>query len=197
MAILTDEKKFKNQEAFIALATKVVPDMDAFTNYLIKADYFNAPYTTKYVGAYAGGLCEHALALYNELAMLCNAYHPNKYSEEDIIKVALFKDIYKAELYEKYNRNVKNEETGKWEARLEYRVKDIRPTFGTLGFSSYMIAKYFTELNDEHIEAIVHASLGMEDGFKTADIYDIMQSYQLVLLTHMAELAASYIGDKN
>ena len=51
---------------------------------------------------YAGGLCQYSLDLYYELAQLVNAYFPGKYTEEDVIKVALFKDIYKAELFEPY-----------------------------------------------------------------------------------------------
>ena len=193
MAILTDEKKFENKQKWLELASRLGIDLTALNKYLDAVDYFNAPATTKFYKSYAGGLCEQALALYNELAQLCNAYYPGKYTEEDVIKVALFKDLYKAEFYEAYSRNIKNDETGKWESRLEYRVKEIRPTFGELGFSSYMIAKYFTTFTDEQIEAIMYSSLGMENGYKTPDIYEVIKSYPLVLLTHMAELAASYI----
>jgi len=195
MGILTEEMKFNNKQRYLGLVAKLGIDMTSFVKYLDSVDYFEKPATTRFFKSYAGGLCEQALAIYDELAQLCNAYCPGKYTEIDAINVALFKDIYKAELYESYVRNVKNEQTDKWEKKIEYRVKEVRPAFGDLGFSSYMIAKYFVDLTDEQIEAICYASLGMENGFKNNDIYEVMKNYKLVLLTHMADLAASYMSE--
>ena len=141
--------------------------------------------------AYAGSLCEHALDCHYELSMLCNAYAPGKYTEEDIIKVALFKDIYRAILYEPYTR--KQIVDGTWQDVMAFRQLEERPVYGDMGFSSYMIAKNFVSFTDEQIEAICHHNLGMENGFKSRDIYGVMQTYPLVVLTCMADFAALYL----
>jgi hypothetical protein len=144
------------------------------------------------MGAYPGGLCEHALHVAHELGVLCNAYFPGRYTEEDVIKVALFKDIYKATMYEAYMKNVKNDETGQWETVPAFKTREstTRPVFGDVGFSSFMQVKNLVNLTDEQIEAIIHAR---PTDF-APDIHDICRVYPLVTLTRMAEMAATYIN---
>jgi len=187
--MLTEEQKLTNEQQYLELLAKLNVEIEPIIKYLDSVQYFEKPATAQYNGAYAGGLCEHALDLYNELAQLCNAYFPGTYSEEDIIKVSLFKDIYRAEMYEFYKKNVKNETTGQWEAVGAYRTKEERPVFGDLGFSSYMIAKNFISMSDEVIEAICYAALS---GNYTVDIHNIREKHPLITLTTMAEFASVY-----
>jgi len=192
--MLTEEQIYQNKMQFLKLLTKLGVDLTKLNQYLEAVDYFNKPASTQYFRAYAGGLCQYALDLFYELGQLCNAYFPGKYKEEDIIKVALFKDLYRAELYEQYNKNVKNDDTGKWEAVQAYRYKENRPTFGDLGFSSFMVARKFIDLTDEQIEAITQSAACQS---YSGDIHEIMRSYPLVTLTKMADLAACYLeGDR-
>lgn len=193
--MLTDDEKYLNKIKFMELLAKLNIDLTGISTYLEEHGYFDQPATTQYFKSYAGGLCQQALELYNELAQLCNAYYPGRYTEEDVIKVALFKDIYKTEFYETFTRNVKNEVTGKWESVLGYRVKEERPVFGNLGFSSYMIARKFVDFTDEQIEAICQSSLLSEDASRTRDIFEVLHQYPLVGLTHMAEVVASYMTE--
>lgn len=189
--MLTNEQKQQNKMEYLSLLTKLNIDLTEFSKYLDNVDFFEKPATAQCFKAYAGGLCEYALSTYYELAQLCNAYCPGKYTQEDVIKVALFKDLYRATLYEAYNKNVKDEETGQWKTVSAYRVKEDRPTFGEIGFSSYMIAKYFVNFTDEQILAICY-SRGSE---YVADIKDIYKSYRLVTLTKMADSATSYLAE--
>lgn len=189
--MLTEEQRQTNKVNFINLLCKLNIDLTEIVAYLESVQYFDQPYTQKQLGGYKGGLCEHALQVYLELMQLANAYYPNKYSEQDIIIVALFKDIYKAELYEEYFRNVKNTH-GEWEQVTDYKNKETRPAFGELGFSSYMVLKKFiTGLSDEVIESIIYWSCGIESQNKPKDLYEILRNYKLVVLTHMADMAAS------
>ena len=105
-----------------------------------------------------------------------------------IIKVALFKDVYRALLYEETEKN--QFINGSWQSVKGYKYKEDRPTFGDLGFSSYMVAKHFFEFTDEQIEAITQADA--KESY-AGDIHDIMRSYPLVSLTHMACIAAMYL----
>ena len=189
--MLTEDQKYKNQMKYLELITRLGIDMTEFTKYLISVDYFNKPATTQYAYSYDGGLCEQALNLCIELSALCEAYFPGKYKEEDIIKVALFKELYRAEMYETYNKNVKNDINGQWEQVKSYRTKEVRPVYGDLGFSSYMIAKQFVEFSNEQIEAIIHAT-GLNN--YSADSYAVLREYPLVTLTKMADMVVNYLN---
>lgn len=190
--MINQEQKNNNEIRFMELLAKLNIDLTELTKFLDKIDYFNKPASTQYFGAYPGGLCEYALRMAHELGVLCNAYFPGRYSEEDVIKVAFFKDIYKATMYEFYMKNVKNDATGQWEAVPAYKTRDSseRPVFGDMRFSSYMQIKNLVALTDEQIEAIVQS--GTSD--YTPDIHEIYRAYPLVTLTRMAEMAAMYIN---
>lgn len=192
--MLTDEKKFENKMQYFELLTELNIDLTALTKYLDseRVDYFNKPYNTYANCAYSGSLCEHSLKVYAELRKLCDLYYPEKYSNEQLIKVALFKDLYRAELYESYTKNVKNETTGQWETQAAYRNKEVRPIFGDISFSSYMIAKKFIDLSDDElVEAICYSGIGSN----TVDLHNIRTDYKLVPLVTMAELAVNYLGE--
>ena len=190
--MLTQEQKNNNEIKFIELLAKLNIDLTEVTKFLDQIDYFNKPASTQYNGAYSGGLCEYALKVAHELGVLCNAYFPGRYTEEDVIKVAFFKDIYKATMYEAYTKNIKNDATGQWEAISAYKTRDgiNRQVFGDLSFSSYMQIKDIIPLTTEQIEAIVYSRIS---DF-APDIYEVFRTYPLVTLTRMAEMAAMYIN---
>lgn len=188
--MLTEEQKQQNKLKYLNLLSKLGIDMTEISKYLNSINYFEKPNSIQGEYAYSGGLCEHALKLCHELGILCEAYYPNVYTEADIIKTALMHGLYKATLYEEYNRNIKNETTGQWESITAYRNKEDRPTFGDIGFSSYMIAKYFLTFTDEQILAICHST-----GSNTfaPDMPDILKSYPLVTLIKMADMVVTYL----
>ena len=190
--MISQEQKNNNEIRFMELLARLNIDLTELSKFLDQINYFNAPASTQYMRAYPGGLCEHALRVVHELGVLCNAYYPGRYTEEDVIKVAFFKDIYKATMYEAYMKNVKNEETGQWEAIPAYKIREgcMRPVYGDLGFSSYMQIKELLQLTTEQTEAIVYSRIS---DF-APDIHDVFRTYPLVTLTRMAEMAALYIN---
>lgn len=188
--MLNENQLYLNQCKFLELLGKLNIDLTEITKYLDKHDYFKKPASAQYFRPYAGGLCQYALDLYYELAQLVNAYCPGKYTEEDVIKVALFKDIYKAELFEAYSKNVKNDATGQWDSVIAYRYKEDRAVYGDLAFSSFMTARKFVDFTEEQIEAIMHSTTSGSYG---GDIHEILRKYQLVALTRMADIAAYYL----
>lgn len=188
--MLDENQIYQNKLQYVTLLNKLNIDLTDLMQYLDQVDFFNKPATAQYMRAYPGGLCQYALDLYFELAQLVNAYFPGKYTEEDVIKVALFKDLYKAELYESYFKNSRNDQTGQWEQVAAFKYKEQRPTFGDLGFSSYMIAKRYITFSDEQIEAITQSNTKCE---YAGDIHEIMRAYPLVTLTKMADLVVTYL----
>lgn len=189
--MLTNDRLYENKHKYLELLTKLNVDLTEFSKFLDSVDYFNKPASTQYFRSYQGGLCQYALDLYFELSQLVNAYFPGKYTEEDVIKVALFKDIYRALCYEECDKNQLID--GKWQTVKGFRYKETRPTFGDLNFSSYMVAKHFFEFTDEQIEAITQSDT--KDSY-AGDIHDILRSYPLVTLTKMADLAAMYLEEE-
>jgi hypothetical protein len=190
--MLTLEQKNNNEIKFMEMLSMLNIDLTELSKLLDQVDYFNKPLSAQYNGAYPGGLCEYALRFAHELGVLCNAYCPNRYTEEDVIKVALLKDIYKASMYEAYMKNVKDDETGQWTTVPAYKTRESnnRPVFGDLGFSSYMQIRDIVPLTTEQVEAIVYSRIS---DF-APDIHDVFRSYPLVTLTRMAEMAALYIN---
>ena len=188
--MLSVEQKNNNEIRFMELLTKLNIDLTELNKFLDQVNYFDAPASTQYMGAYPGGLCEHALIVANELGSLCNAYYPGKYTAEDIIKVALLKDIYKATMYEMYMKNVKDDTTGNWTTIPAYKTREAnaRAVFGDFALSSYFQIKNFISLTDEQSLAIIHST-----GNFPPDIHDVMRTYPLVALTRMADTAATYL----
>lgn len=187
--MLTQEQILENKIRYLELLSKLNFDIQEITNYLDKLDFFNQPYTTQYDGAYAGGLCEHSLKFATELNKLSKAYFGDRYTAEDVLKVALFKDFYKGAMYEPFSKRVLNSLTNEWETVTAYKTKecDNRPTFGDLGLSSYMLASKFVTFTDEQAIAIIHS----RSTDYVPDYYDLIKSYPLLTLTKMAEFATS------
>ena len=81
--------------------------------FLEKTDFYAAPASTKYHGAYKGGLLEHSMKVYEILKeKIKNEKLDVK--EDTIIISALLHDICKLNFYKVDYRNAKNEK-GEWE----------------------------------------------------------------------------------
>lgn len=176
--MLTTTQIQENKIKYIELLMKLNFDLTDLMTYLEAVNYFEAPNTTQYFRAYTGGLCQTALDLYNALKAQADRYWPDRYTEQDIIVVALFKNIYRAEMYEPYGD--------------KYRTRKDRTMYGDLGFSSYMTIRHFyTALTDEQVLAICHGSVSDS----SIDIYEIRRNYPLVTLTMIAETLVTTFGE--
>ena len=188
--MLTNEKKFKNKREYFDLLTRLNVDLTAFSKYLDEVNFYEQPATSQanYGGCYAGGLCEYSLNLYYELKSLCGAYYPGRYTEQDIIIAGLLSNIYKAELYEFYTKNVKNEQTGQWETQGAYRIKENRVAFGTVGLSSFMRARTFFNITNEQALAIIYSS-----DQNITDNHKVKVDFPLVNLVQMATSVVNFV----
>lgn len=201
-------------------------DIDRFKDWLLnRSDFFEAPASTKYHCSCEGGLCQHSLNVYHTLVQLCSTYavHSEKnpeyvanesedidnttvpeyilvpnYSEDSIKIVSLLHDISKANFYEKYNRNVKNEITGKWEAIEDFRTRDAdsRFIYGNHEENSEFIARTFFPLDLEESSAILHHHSGMGFDSTQTDITIIYNKYSLACLLHIADMLSTYVEEK-
>ena len=76
-----------------------------------KADFFTAPASTHYHGAYAGGLCQHSIDVY-QYAKKMSFILDKEPSEESLAIATLFHDVCKVNLYKVDKRNQKI--NGEW-----------------------------------------------------------------------------------
>lgn len=162
-----------NKEEFIKLAKTHIkrPGIDHLLEMMAAHDFFTAPASTRFHGSYEGGLVEHSLNVYDELYRL----------------VVFYKIDY---------RNRKNEQ-GKWE-RVPYYTCDDQFPLGH-GEKSVMILQQYINLTMTEIMAI-NWHMGFSD-IRTHEFSGInaidgaMEKYPLVVLMHMADLAATYFDE--
>jgi hypothetical protein len=167
--------------------------IDDLLNYIQQSDFFTAPASTKYHGAYAGGLLQHSLNVYDCLVRLCASHPETNVSAESIAISALFHDICKANFYKKSYRNVKNDKTGQWEQREYYDIDDKLPLGH--GEKSVIILQGFLKLTEDEIYAIRWHMGGFDNAVVGGD-YGMTKAYELcpfAVLLHMADIETSYL----
>ena len=98
----------ENKEQFLAIFDLIKrPGKEKLLEYIEKTDFFTAPASTKYHGAYSGGLVEHSLNVFKRM----NEH--NRYSTETLAIVSLLHDLCKADFYKVDYKNVK-QPNGTW-----------------------------------------------------------------------------------
>lgn len=120
-------------------------------------DFFRAPASSRYHDSYAGGLCDHHLNVCREIVDLAdtNTFR-DRVMVEDAVLVSLLHDWCKIGIYEMYQRNVKNEDTGRWEKQDAYKTSENPYMNLGHGVSSMYLAQKFFKLKYEEALAIRH-----------------------------------------
>ena len=145
-----------NRERFLEIYRSQITreGADKLLSYLCSenCDFFTAPASTRYHGAYEGGLLEHSLNVYDCLCDIMKRprlkdMYQIEYSNESIAISALLHDICKTNFYKVSYRNAKNPE-GKWESVPYYTIGDSLP-YGHGEKSVYIISGYMKLTRDE------------------------------------------------
>lgn len=172
---------------------------DTFLEYLLSksSDFFTAPASTRFHGAYEGGLLEHSLNVYDclkdylERDRVKNLYNCS-YSEETIAIVSLLHDICKINCYKPGTRNVKDAK-GVWQQVPTYEFEDDLP-YGHGEKSVYIISGFMRLSREEAFAIRYHMGFsGVED--KRA-IGDSFEKYPLSFALSTADMEAAYFIEK-
>lgn len=161
--------------------------------FLEKTDFFEAPASTRFHGAYRGGLLEHSMKVYEIFKeKVKNANIEINSPEDTIIITALLHDICKANFYKVDYRNAKNE-LGVWEKVPYYTIEDQIP-YGHGEKSVMMISEYIKLTPEEKYTIRWHM------GFtEPKEVYNTIgaayKKYPLALLLFEADLETSYFFD--
>ena len=178
---------FKNE--FIKLYTEYIKRDGAedLLDYIYGTDFLTAPASTKYHGAYEGGLVEHSVNVFRRLSDMCGM------NETGAI-VSLLHDICKANFYTVSYRNAKNE-YGVWEKVPYYTIDDKCP-YGHGDKSVYIIMQ-FMKLTEEEAMAIRFHMGGFDESVKGGSyaLSGAWSKYPLGVLLHCADLQASYLDE--
>lgn len=212
--MLSKEQIEQNKQTFISLIRSITRDFDKekLINWLSeKSDFFTAPASTKYHGNFEGGLCQHCLNVFYSLESLCDTFATDwqrneqnperdqtpvpRYNKDSVIIVGLLHDLSKVNFYETYNRNVKNEVTGKWEQVSEYRTIDSHNRFiyGNHEETAEFMVRSFIPLTLEESVAILHHMGGTNFDSSQTDLSIIYNKYNLTVLLHSADLLSTFI----
>ena len=158
--------------------------MDKLIEFLENSDFFTAPASTRYHGAWEGGLLAHSMKVYEILK--------TKTEDSDSVKiVALLHDICKVNYYKTDFRNVKN--NGVWEQVPYYTVEDTIP-YGH-GEKSVMMISEFIKLTPEEKYAIRWHMGFTEPKELYGTLGQAYKKYPLALLIFEADLEATYFYD--
>ena len=172
---------------------------DALLDYLEnKSDFFTAPASARYHGAYPGGLCQHSVNVYRCLVDYLarprvQELYGLEYTEESIAVVSLLHDVCKVDFYAQSTRNVKNEVTGQWEKKPYYTIEEKLP-YGHGEKSVYIVSGFMRLTRAEAMAIRWHMGFsGTED---TRTVGQALSQYPLAFALATADMEASYFLEK-
>ena len=157
------------------------------------SDFFTAPSSTRFHGAYEGGLVEHSLNVYD---CLCDylarprtkELYGMDYTEETIAITALLHDLCKVNFYTVDYRNAKNQ-NGQWERVPYYTIHDTLP-YGHGEKSVYIISGFMRLTREEAFAIRYHMGFsGTED---KNNVGRALEQFPLALAVNVADMEASY-----
>ena len=163
--------------------------------WLQKTDFFTAPASTKFHGACEQGLVMHSISVFKTLVE--KHFEPETDNMESFAICALLHDLCKAEFYKVSTRNVKNDETGKWEKVPYYAVEDKFP-FGH-GEKSVFLIERFIRLKPAEAVAIRWHMGGFDEAARGGSfaISVAYEKYPLASKLHLADLESTYLREKH
>lgn len=194
------------KDRFVELYQQLItrPGADKLLAWLETTDFFEAPASTRFHLSRPGGLVEHSIHVYHRLHDLLVSERQNREnepfielsdSEEETIAICdLLHDICKANFYAVEMRNRKNEQ-GQWEKYPFYVVNDQLP-YGHGEKSVYIISGFMKLTREEAMAIRWH--MGFSDNDFRAGGFSVgiaFEKFPLALLTHMADLQATYLDE--
>lgn len=167
---------------------------DDFKDWLMKEGFFTAPASTKYHGAYEGGLFDHCFEVTESLLNMTESLGLQWQNPRSPLIVGMFHDLCKVDNYEKviddegilmFGSDVADGE----EYHYEHSTAPLLPGHGD---KSVMMLSRWLQLTEEEILCIrYHMGAYEKDNW---DYYDkAIRKFPNVLFTHTADMYASKV----
>ena len=192
---MTEKERFD-----LCMSTKIGDFIsDEFKTYLLKNGFFSAPASTKYHGAYEGGLFDHSLAVMNLLVDLSYDNFLMWDREESPFIVGMFHDLCKIDCYRHPiidelsvtdladgSREYHIYDESKWEYNPDTNLKGH-------GDKSIILLSQFMTLTEEEIMCIRYHMGAFTEKEEWSDYTRAVHKYPNVLWTHHADMLASHV----
>lgn len=168
---------------------------DEFRCWLICKDFFTAPASTKYHGAYEGGLFDHSFAVAKFLVGLTERNELNWKKPESPYIVGMFHDLCKIDQY----RHPVIAEAARLDGSVGYIMDENSWEYNPdtvlkgHGEKSVMLLSQFYTLTEEEILCIRYHMGAFTDKEDWRDYTRAVNQYPNVLWTHHADMLASHV----
>lgn len=192
---LAPEKLAEMKEEYLGLLRSTqregIEDLIDWLN--AKTDFFTAPASSQFHGAYVGGLVVHSLAVYKYLKNFTKTL-PDM-AEDTLIITGLLHDLCKVNFFVRQTRNVKIPGERRWEEEESFGIEDSLP-MGHGEKSVYLAMKYIP-LTDQEALAIRWHMGGYDDaarayigGKAQSNAY---RAYPMAAALNIADMYVTYL----
>ena len=165
-----------------------------FKNYLVTNGFFRAPASTKFHGAYEGGLFDHSLMVMNTLLDLSVRNELKWQRTESPFIVGMFHDLCKIDQYRHPvkdvlfvggEKNPVHDETA-WEYNPDASVKGH-------GDKSVILLSQHLTLTEEEVMCILYHMGAFTEKEHWREFTNAVNRFPNVLWTHHADMIASHV----
>lgn len=179
---------------FLAEAPEMIRTNKPLIDFLTVRGFFRAPASTKYHGAFPGGLYEHSLKVYEQLIRLTDGLGLTWQRNESRFIIGFFHDLCKIDQYREVVDDPGKVLFGAVEP--EGRVVHYEYNDGLLltghGSKSVLLLSQFMALTEEEMLCIrYHMGAYEKDDWTGYDL--AIKKYPNVLITHTADMFASKV----
>lgn len=185
------------RERYIDIYTTTIQreGSDKLLEYLTSksSDFFTAPASTRFHGAYEGGLAEHSLNVYDCLVDYLSRERVKStygldYTAETIAIAALLHDLCKINCYKAGTRNVKDD-NGVWHTVPTYEFDDKLP-YGHGEKSVYIITGFMKLTREEAFAIRYH--MGFSSVEDKRNVGEAFEQFPLAFALNTADMEATY-----
>lgn len=167
---------------------------EEFKTYLLANGFFSAPASTKFHGAYDGGLFDHSLTVMNTLVELSARNSLKWCRAESPFIVGMFHDLCKIDQYrhpvieivQDWNKEYPIYDETVWEHNPDTLVKGH-------GDKSVILLSQHMLLTEEESMCILYHMGAFTDKEQWRGFTDAIHKFQNVLWTHQADMIASHV----
>lgn len=158
-----------------------------------QSDFFTAPASTRFHGAFEGGLLEHSINVYYCLADYLSRERVKttyglSYPAESVAICALLHDLCKVNCYKKGTRN-KKDQNGVWQTVPTFEYEDDMP-YGHGEKSAYIISGFMRLTREEAFAIRYH--MGFSGCEPQNNIGAAFEKYPLAFALSTADMEATY-----
>lgn len=158
-----------------------------------QSDFFTAPASTRFHGAFEGGLLEHSINVYYCLQDYLSRERVQttyglSYPAESVAICALLHDLCKVNCYKKGTRN-KKDQNGVWQTVPTFEYEDDMP-YGHGEKSAYIISGFMRLTREEAFAIRYH--MGFSGCEPQNNIGAAFEKYPLAFALSTADMEATY-----